>query len=234
MGAGPNIAMPPIAPPEYLHAMKTGEVFVGGSELDVFHFGTLIWEIMTKKDAYAEAQRPNLSLSTLSKKFIELIESCWNDDLYRRPRITAVITRLESIKLEGPPRIDLTLQNAKKYQKKNTIIAYQSQDPITIVKAWGKSKGRANAYVVLGANNDVYCLDEEIFTHTYEPVINKPDHYRKIGSILALQMKQGFSVKTNTGTIEHGNEGDYLVQNEAHEQWPIEQSQFDALYEEVP
>ena len=68
----------------------------------------------------------------MAQNFIELIESCWSDDPYRRPRITSVITRLESIKSEGPPRIELTIENAHRYQKKQTTIAYQSKDPVFI------------------------------------------------------------------------------------------------------
>ena len=101
------------------------------------------------------------------------------------------------------------------------------------MKAWGKSKGRAGAYVILGSNDDVYCCDEEIFNLTYQPIANKPHTYRKIGTILAKQMPNAFAVKTITGTIEHGASGDYLVQNDSREQWPIEQDQFDILYEEV-
>jgi hypothetical protein len=54
--------------------------------------------------------------------------------------------------------------------------------------------------------------------------------YRKVGTVLARLMEEGFSVKTEGGN-EHGMSGDYLVQGEGGDQWSIEAKTFLELYE---
>ncbi len=77
----------------------------------------------------------------------------------------------------------------------------------------------------------MYTCGEDVFKQTYTPVAGSAHEYRKTGHIIARQIHEPFSIKTATGAIEHGLADDFLVQNEAQEQWVIECHQFHELYE---
>lgn len=76
--------------------------------------------------------------------------------------------------------------------------------------------------------------DEDVFRNTYEQVGDPNGHeYRKTGSILARQMDQSFTLKTQGTQLEHGKVGDYLVQNESGDQYIIAAQVFESTYERV-
>jgi len=57
--------------------------------------------------------------------------------------------------------------------------------------------------------------------------------YRKVATVLAMQMDIPFCVETLEGTM-HGKPGDYLVMNEETEEcWPVKKEIFEKTYEEV-
>eukprot|EP00455_Lapot_gusevi_P024519 TRINITY_DN2555_c0_g2_i1.p2 TRINITY_DN2555_c0_g2~~TRINITY_DN2555_c0_g2_i1.p2 ORF type:complete len:281 (+),score=98.96 TRINITY_DN2555_c0_g2_i1:188-1030(+) len=226
----PSVPSPnPFVPPE----AKLNAALAVSIDADIFNFGTVCWEVLTRQDVSMGGGQQPVIPKALGKDFISLIEQCWNPEPPKRPRLQQIVAKLEAIKKEGPPRVHLSLGNARKYQKKKTILAFRSKDPVTIVKYWGKSYCKPNAWVIVSDNDDIYCCDDDVFMRTYEPVGPQlPNHYRKTGFILGKRMNEPFSVKTGSGSIEHGNAGDYLVQNETNEQWPIEGRVFQELYEE--
>jgi hypothetical protein len=73
-----------------------------------------------------------------------------------------------------------------------------------------------------------------VFKQSYTPVTGSAHEYRKTGYIIARQINEPFSIKTVTGAIEHGLCDDFLVQNDATEQWIIECRLFHELYEVAP
>jgi hypothetical protein len=92
----------------------------------------------------------------MSSAFRKLLQSCWRPEERKRPSMETVLRKLQQLKKEGPPKITLSLDNAQRYRKKQTVFAYRSKDPVTILKDWGKSRGGPGAYVILGSNDDVY------------------------------------------------------------------------------
>lgn len=115
-----------------------------------------------------EGRRPGLTKIS-SDKCKKLIKDCWQPEANKRPTLESINNQLRVIKAEGPARILLDETNAEWYQKSQTVFAYRSKDPVTIVKIWGKSVGLAGSFVLDGGEDDVYLLQEEVFHATYEP-----------------------------------------------------------------
>lgn len=85
---------------------------------------------------------------------------------------------------------------------------------IVLYAVWiyrGRNKGKPGSMVIASENDDLYMCDIEVFESTYEST-GRPGEYRKIGTILATRMPEAFAIKTESGSIEQGNAGDYLVQ----------------------
>ena len=53
--------------------------------------------------------------------------------------------------------------------------------------------------------------------------------YKKIATILAVQMNRDFVVRTLEGVMK-GNKGDYLCEGTAGERWPIKKEIFEKTY----
>jgi len=65
------------------------------------------------------------------------------------------------------------------------------------------------------------------------PVPDGWKEYRKIATVLAIQMDVPFRVETLEGTMQ-GNPGDYLVMNkETEECWPVKKEIFEKTYVKV-
>jgi len=216
----------------------------GNAKSNVYSFGIVLWEVVTRKHPFEErfserlaskiigGLRPTIP-TNIHPKLAELMTQCWVADPSQRPCFTQILETLKVVKTEGPPKIELSLDNAVLCCKATTVYAYRSEDPITIFKDWGKNLGRAGCYVIRNGEVDVYLCDADVFSTSYEPVDGRPHEYRKIGYILAKRMEHPFAIKTGSG-IEHGNQGDFLVQNKAGDQWVIDGTIFPTLYTEAP
>jgi len=161
----------------------------------------------------------------------ELIAQCWDGEPSNRPTFASIVERLQKLKADGPERVHLTVENATVFHKAATIWAYRSKDPVTILKDWGKNSGKAGCFVCLSGDDDVYLCAEDVFASSCTLIPNTLHEYRKSGFILGKRMDQQFANKTNYG-MEHGSAGDFLVQNEAGDQWVIEAHIFHTIYEE--
>ena len=51
-----------------------------------------------------------------------------------------------------------------------TVVAYRSKDPVTIMKDWGTNIGKKNCIIIFSGEDDVYLCDEEVFKATYEKI----------------------------------------------------------------
>src|SRR5690349_11722944 len=102
---------------------------------DVYSFGMIIWEMFTRETPFpamnphqaalaviTEDKRPDIP-AFVPPKFAELIQACWNRDPLKRPNLENVIEKLEDLRREGLPRIDLSIKNAKLYRKKTLVFA---------------------------------------------------------------------------------------------------------------
>eukprot|EP01006_Ploeotia_vitrea_P022552 TRINITY_DN54962_c0_g1_i1.p1 TRINITY_DN54962_c0_g1~~TRINITY_DN54962_c0_g1_i1.p1 ORF type:complete len:777 (+),score=416.56 TRINITY_DN54962_c0_g1_i1:39-2333(+) len=221
--------------------LQSRDAFVPAS--DVYSFGMVLLSVLTRRrpfgegrftqelanDIIMEAKRPEIP-ATVTNEFRSLIVDCWQAAPADRPTFAQVLQRLQAIKQRGPPKMELSEQNANYYRKARTVFAYKSKDPVTIMKDWGKSQAPGGSYVILSGDDDVYLCTEDVFKQTYEPVQGTKHEYRKTGKILAKQLEEPFAIKTANG-MEHGAAGDFLVQNEQKEQWVIARDTFTSLYE---
>ena len=137
---------------------------------------------------------------------------------------------------------------ARSYQKHLDVLAFQSDDPIQFMKAWGIQKLRAGGWVVVplspdGApTGDIYGVDEEVFADTYEPSKTRDvGRYRKTGTIRAYQPGVPFSVDTvladghlEVDGAQTGSEDAWIVKAPGGEVYIIENHIFQDSYEEVP
>lgn len=213
---------------------------------DVYSFGMVCWELFTREipfsnmnphqaalAVYTEAKRPDIP-AFVPQNFQRLIRDCWHQDAKRRPTLVQVLQRLEQLRAEGLPRVELSLHNAQLYRKKAFVYAFPSKDVVVVSKSWGTGQAKRGDWVVVGPNADVYTCDATIFASTYVKVGTEPHLYRKVGKIFARQMPQDFLVQTLEG-MEKGKAGDFLAQNPKHgEQWPIAQDKFMQMYELAP
>jgi hypothetical protein len=216
---------------------------------DVFHLGTLMWEIFAGGnalsaacDSAAEGGAKQPPMTRIPPDVQALIRACWHEAPAQRPSLADVTARLEAFLKDGPSRVALGAQNARRYHKKRTVLAFRSTDAVAIQKKWGKSQGKDGCFVVTGDDNlelghaaDVYCIDAATFAATYERVGGADSHrYRKTGHIWASRSPHALAVRTQAGTVELAAAGDYLVQDDAGAQWAIQADAFDHLYEASP
>lgn len=164
---------------------------------------------------------------------------------------------IEAAASEG--RLTLTEQIARRYRKKFAVHAFQSADPVRVMKYWGLSEGQGDDWVIVGANKDVYCCPKDEFDGAYEPVPNRPHQYRKPIVILARKIPVPFCCKIDRdaagddgGGSDGGDSGDaagdgagaadasigqrglagsFLVQTPDGKQYCMSEAEFEATYE---
>jgi serine/threonine protein kinase len=211
---------------------------------DVYSFGMITWELFTRQIPFPNMNPHQAALAVINEdkrpdipafvppNFVKLIQDCWHRDPKKRPAFPAILERLKKLKEEGLPRLELSLDNARLYQKKTAVFAFKSKDAVIVYKNWGTGEGKKGDWVIVGPNDDVYTCDAKIFQKTYTRVDEKKPHmFKKTGKVLALQMDHDFLMKTLEG-MEHGKKGDFLAQNPIDgEQWPIARDKFEAMYE---
>jgi serine/threonine protein kinase len=215
---------------------------------DVYSFGVIAWELFARASPFADMNPHQAVLAILTEdarpripdfvppRMAELIGECWARDPARRPSFAQILERLDVIRREGVPRLELSLDNARLYRKRHFVHAFRCKDEVTVFKSWGTGVSKKGDWVIVGPDDDVYTCDAAVFAATYEPVreSNEPHTFRKVGRVLARQMPRAFLVQTLEGT-EHGEAGDYLAQNPAAgEQWPIARDVFERMYEVAP
>ena len=215
---------------------------------DVYAFGMLCWEMFTRELPFANLSPHQAALAVISEDkrpdiplfvppaYARLMSDCWTRNPRHRPTFAQVIERLQRITADGLPRIELSLNNTKLYRKRTSVFAFRSKDTVIVYKSWGTGEGKKGDWVLVGPGDDVYTCDHAIFLKTYAPVdeVHKPNLYRKIGSIFALEMKRPFLMATLEG-MEHGSAGDWIAQNPVDgEQWPISKDTFASSYEVAP
>ena len=211
-------------------------------------FEGLEFDDILKKRITIKNERPQLSQS-MQIEFRQLIEKCWSNVPVDRPSGVNILQALLRIKQMGPPKLILIKGiNASEYRKRLTVYAYRSKDPVTVHKDWGVNIGKRGDIVIFSGEDDVYVADRDTFQSSYEKVSFSIDsnEYRKTGRILARCMEESFAIKSSSSnqstnnnnnsttiitTVETGQAGDYLVQNDQMEQWVIESNTFKQLYE---
>ena len=261
-GAPTACAPPSLAAPETMSASSaSASASAGGNTFstlsaaasaaatDVFHLGTLMWEIFAGGnalsaacDSAAEGGAKQPPMTRIPPDVQALIRACWHEAPAKRPSLADVTARLEAFLKDGPSRVVLGAQNARRYHKKRTVLAFRSTDAVAIQKKWGKSQGKEGCFVVTGDDHlelghaaDVYCIDAATFAATYERVGGADSHrYRKTGHIWASRSPHALAVRTQAGTVELAAAGDYLVQDDAGAQWAIQADAFEQLYEASP
>ena len=213
---------------------------------DVYSFGMIIWEMFVRKDPFyeylpikaamlvlTENLRPKIP-SFVPTEVSQLIVDCWQREASLRPNFKSILKKLEKIKADGIPRLELSRANAQLYRKGVLVDAFQSKDSIIVYKAWGSGESKPGDWVIVGPGKDVYTCDRAIFESTYRRDRDKDRVYRKIGTIWGKKMTDSFLVATLEG-MEHGEPGDYLAQNSTDgEQWPIDAKTFESTYELEP
>jgi serine/threonine protein kinase len=154
---------------------------------NVYSFSIIMVEIFARVSAWSvfgatdsltsqikAGRRPTIP-SSLSPRFKKLIRSCWSGDPNTRPSMEEVLAELKELLKLGPAAVVLKEgENAKRYQKIVVVSAYKSKDPITIIKDWGKSKGKPGWYVVCGDKDDVYVPLTQSITQHHRALTNVP------------------------------------------------------------
>jgi hypothetical protein len=164
----------------------------------------------------------------VSARFRSLIKSCWSPDPSRRPSMGTVVSELELARKEGPPRIALDQGNSHRFRKAATVFAHRSKDPATVLKAWGRNKGKADDVLVFSSSvagphahlhphpgqsdaaalqayystfTDLYVCDKELFAASYEPTGAHPHEYFKRGTVRARRMDEPFAIRTGAPIV---------------------------------
>lgn len=120
----PFVASPPTLSAPEARAAKLGSVAAPSSATDIFHFGTICWEIFTGQSAVGAVGAQGLqngdlpTLHSVPADVRELIALCWRAEPLQRPQLPNILSRLEALLQTGPTKIALTPQNAKRYQKR--------------------------------------------------------------------------------------------------------------------
>lgn len=241
-GAAGNGGTPFWLAPE---AMEDG-TFTAAS--DVYSFGIVVWEVITRECPFRDMNPHQAALAVMTEdarpeipdyvppRLQALIRRCWARDPAVRPTFAQVLRELALVREEGLPRTHLTVDNATLYRKRHPVYAFKSRDAVTVSKKWGTGTSQRGDYVIVGPADDVYTCAADIFHRTYQAVDDpdRPNAYRKVTTVLALEMKGAFLIETLEGS-EHGKKGDFLAQNPVDgEQWPIARDVFLDMYEAVP
>lgn len=142
-----------------------------------------------------------------------------------------VVATLQAVKQEGPPRITLDDTNSSRFRKAATVFAHRSKDPATVLKAWGRNKGKADDVLVVSSSvagphahahahtlhppqsdgaalhayystfTDLYMCDKELFAAAYEPTGMHPHEYFKRGTVRARRMDEPFAIRTGAPLV---------------------------------
>jgi serine/threonine protein kinase len=118
---------------------------------NVYSFGIICWQLLFRKIPYNNVFNRTLAVqivhgnlrpsigNSIHKELIELMCSCWHNDISIRPEFSIIIEILNKMKIVGPPKLILECGiNAARYQKAQTVEAFRSNDPITVLKDWVK------------------------------------------------------------------------------------------------
>ena len=106
---------------------------------DVYSFAMVLYEVFSCRRPYSlpphdqmniallnasivQGARPNTGILT-SPKLVSLIEDCWNQDPGLRPDFKEIISRLERLKTEEPPPIDLS-----QFQAESSRITHSDEE----------------------------------------------------------------------------------------------------------
>ena len=143
-------------------------------------------------------------------------------------------------------KIQFDNSRAKKYRKRLEVLAFQTNDPILFYKSWGDLQLRGGGWVIVSLtengepDGDIYGCDEAAFNDTYEPVPDKPNHYRKSGIVNAYQPGHAFEVDTilPDGFVEvkggHADMSDaWIIQAPGGETYTVQDAKFRKMYVEV-
>jgi serine/threonine protein kinase len=148
---------------------------------DVYAFGMIILEMLTRKLPFGDMTTHQAALAVLSDDYRpdipafvpprmrSLIENCWLKDPKERPLFMDVIEELKNIRSDGLPRLELSLdlEGTHMFEKKTTVFAFKSRDTVIVNKPWGTGEAQKGDYVVIGPDDDVYTCAADIFDRTY-------------------------------------------------------------------
>lgn len=127
-------------------------------------------------------------------------------------------------------------------QKQNVLVAHSTKPPSAAINPDA---------TYWESFTDLQMLDSEVFARTYEPVTGgHPFEFRKTGEVRARRMEEAFALRlaiggidptgiasaasaSAEGLIEQGVAGDYVVQNEAGDQWITDGKSMEAMYVEI-
>lgn len=150
----------------------------------------------------------------------------------------------------------LDLQDAPRYRKKATVLAFRLEAGATYDKlgSWGSNQEFPGPhYTIVGtvqrepefaggrviSTTDVYGCGSDEFEKMYEET-GRPGEYRKVESVRAVKLDEPFTVDTTTrdGNVEtkgaRGKAGDYVVLQPGGERQCISADFFEEHYEPVP
>ena len=223
--------------PEYfdddpLRALSSSDNSSGRSlSASVYSFSLIMWHVVLRSLPHAGKFGPKLRAkikdgmrlpipNSLSPKFRALIKSCWASDPAARPGFGAILTALQQIKRDGPPRIVLDHSNSLVYRKAATVFAHASKDELTVLKDWGRNRGQKGDMVIAASSStlasaalpsgpalaafhatftDLYLCDSRVFSSSYEPTGRFEHEYRKVGMVRAKRMDEPFAIRTGGG-----------------------------------
>ena len=117
----------------------------------------------------------------------------------------------------------------QRYQRRGEVTAEKrSRAWDWITKSGEMMHAGAGDWAVTGDDGRQWSVDAEVFDSTYENV--GPKRYRRAGTVLARRAQRRETIATMEGDAV-AEEGDWIVQGEGGEQWPVHDGHFRASYQ---